>query len=637
MAGSSEILPAKHVQPLHESSLHSASESSLHSQPDSNNENSLHKVTQNTHDVSRWKRIFFRLYARKTMEQILQEGENTQMKRVLGRLDLIAIGIGAIIGTGIFVLTGVAAAENAGPAVIVSFIIAGVVSGLSAFSYSELASMLPISGSAYTYTYATMGELIAWIIGWDLILEYMVGAATVAVGWSAYVVDFFHDAFGVTFTPKTTQAPVIWDNKDLSFKINHGSYINIPAIFISLAVTLILVLGMKQASWVNKTVVVIKLVVVLLFIFGACKYVDRDNYTPFVPPREGNSFGAQGVFKGTQRVFFAYIGFDAVSTTAQEAKKPQRDLPWGICVSLGICTALYIAVSAVLCGIISYKDLKGVASPLTYALQFHANTKWLRIIIELGAICGLTSVILISLMGQPRIFFTMARDGLFPRIFGRLHSRFKTPFVPTIVSGIVCAALAGVLPVDLLGDMTSVGTLLAFILVNIGVIIMRFTHPDAPRGFRVPGGPFLIPVPGAVIALVILVLSDGPTIYRLFIWLAIGLVVYALFGYRHSRVGNPDKWSPEDMAYFQDAFDDQGQDKRQDKRQDNDEEKMSQGSGDAEKTAYNVAPQLAMPQPIHYDEDGKSRDIKERQESNEYEYAHPHIKQQESEGRTYFY
>ncbi|KAJ1815187.1 hypothetical protein LPJ75_002460 [Coemansia sp. RSA 2598] len=564
------------------------------------------------------------------------------MKRVLSRLDLIAIGIGAIIGTGIFVLTGVAAAENAGPAVIVSFIIAGVVSGLSAFSYSELASMLPISGSAYTYTYATMGELIAWIIGWDLILEYMVGAATVAVGWSAYIVDFFDDAFGVKFTPKTTQAPVIWDNKDLAFRVNHGSYINIPAIFISLAVTLVLVLGIKQASWVNKTVVVIKIVVVLLFIFGACRYVDRDNYSPFVPPREGNSFGAQGVFKGTQRVFFAYIGFDAVSTTAQEAKNPQRDLPWGICVSLGICTALYIAVSAVLCGIISYKELKGVASPLTFALQSYANTKWLRIIIELGAICGLTSVILISLMGQPRIFFTMSRDGMFPRVFGRLHRRFKTPFVPTVLSGVVCAALAGILPVDLLGDMTSVGTLLAFILVNIGVVIMRFTHPDAERGFRVPGGPFLIPVPGAIIALVVLVLSDGPTIYRLFIWLAVGLVVYALFGYRYSRVGHPERWSAEDMAYFQDTFgDDEGQGKG--RRREEEEEEEEEGSQKAtqseavgvsydayderirdstdyfetytntntKKISYTTALQFAMPQPVHYDEHGLEADQEE--------------------------
>ncbi|KAJ2369962.1 hypothetical protein H4S02_009863 [Coemansia sp. RSA 2611] len=513
-----------------------------------------------------WKRIVMRLVARKPLEQILHEGQRTQMKRILGRLDLIAIGIGAIIGTGIFVLTGVAAAENAGPAVIVSFIIGGVISGLSAFSYSELSSMVPISGSAFTYTYATMGELMAWIIGWDLILEYLVGAATVAVGWSSYVVSFFSDVFNVHFTKKTTQAPVLWDSSSLSFRVNEGAYINIPAIFITLAMTLLLVLGIRQASWVNRTIVCIKLVVVLLFIFGACRFVDSSNYRPFVPPREGNSYGAKGVFKGTQRVFFAYIGFDAVSTAAQEAKDPQRDLPWGICLSLAICTALYIAVAAVLCGIVSYTELRGQASPLVYALTFHKDTRWLRIMIELGAICGLSSVILIMLMGQPRIFFTMARDGLFPRIFGRLHRRFKTPYVPTLVSGAVCAVLAGVLPVDILGDMTSVGTLLAFILVNIGVIVMRYTHPHVQRGFTVPGGPFLIPVPGALIALVVLVLSDGPTIYRLFIWLGVGLVVYAAYGYGHSRIGNPERWSDEDVAYFKDAAD-EGDEERSDLRE----------------------------------------------------------------------
>lgn len=498
-----------------------------------------------------WKKILSRLIARKPIEQILQEGQNTQMKRCLGRLDLVAVGIGAIIGTGIFVLTGIAAAQNAGPAVIVSFLIAGIVSGLSAFSYSEMASMVPISGSAYTYTYATLGEFMAWIIGWDLMLEYLVGSATVAVGWSAYVVSFFADVFGVHFTRKTTEAPVKWESQTLTMIVNKGAYINIPAMFIAVLVSSLLVLGIRQASWINKTIVLIKIIVVLLFIFGACKYVDRKNYTPFVPPREGHSYGAKGVFKGTQRVFFAYIGFDAVSTAAQEAKNPQKDLPWGICLSLGICTALYIGVSTVLCGIMPYYEL-GVASPLTHALEPHDNTKWLRILIELGAICGLSSVILILLMAQPRIFFTMARDGMFPRIFGRLHHRFKTPWVPTLISGLVCAVLAGVLPVGILGDMTSVGTLLAFILVNIGVIIMRFTHPEVPRGFRVPFGPFLIPIVGAAIALVVLVLSDGPTIYRLFIWLAIGVIVYALYGYRKSRIGNPEKWSPEDLAYFQD-------------------------------------------------------------------------------------
>ncbi|KAJ1945074.1 hypothetical protein FBU59_002420 [Linderina macrospora] len=507
-----------------------------------------------------WRHVWNRVRARKPIEQILREGQRTQMNRTLSRLDLIAIGIGAIIGTGIFVLTGIAAAEDAGPAIIVSFIIAGIVSGLSAFSYSELASMVPISGSAYTYTYATLGEFLAWIVGWDLILEYLVGAATVAVGWSAYVRKLFKDAFSVTAKPSITGSPLFWDNKTLSFHVVEGQYIDIPAICIVLFVTTVLVIGIKQSSWVNKVVVVIKLVVVLLFIFGGIKYIDRDNYKPFLPPREGNSYGAKGLFKGAQRVFFAYIGFDAVSTAAQEAKDPQKDLPWGICLSLAICTALYIAVCAVLCGTVSYRDLRGVGAPISFALEAHPNTKWLRILIDIGAVAGLTSVILIMLMSQPRIFFTMARDGMFPRIFGRLHPKFKTPYVPTIVAGVVCAVLAAFLPVDILGDMTSVGTLLAFILVNIGVIVMRYTHPHMGRGFIVPGGPFLIPIPGAAIAVVLLVLSGGPTIYRLFIWLGVGVIVYVLFGYRWSRVGNPDKWSPEDIAYFGDgtmAFDEE--------------------------------------------------------------------------------
>ncbi|KAJ1953210.1 hypothetical protein EC988_003123 [Linderina pennispora] len=370
----------------------------------------------------------------------------------------------------------------------------------------------------------------------------------------------FRDAFGVTSKRAITGSPLTWDNKELTFKVVEGKYIDIPAICIILFVSTVLVIGIKQSSWVNKVVVVIKLIVVLLFIFGGIKYIDRSNYKPFLPAREGNSFGAKGLFKGAQRVFFAYIGFDAVSTAAQEAKDPQKDLPWGICASLAICTALYIGVCAVLTGTVSYKDLKNQAAPISFALEAHPNTKWLRILIDIGAVAGLTSVILIMLMSQPRIFFTMARDGLFPRIFGRLHPKFKTPYVPTIVSGIVCAVLAAFLPVDILGDMTSVGTLLAFILVNIGVIIMRYTHPHMGRGFIVPFGPFVIPIPGAAIALVLLVLSGGPTIYRLFIWLGIGLIVYIAFGYRWSRVGNPDKWSPEDIAYFGDgtmAFDEE--------------------------------------------------------------------------------
>ncbi|ORX67978.1 amino acid transporter [Linderina pennispora] len=500
----------------------------------------------------RWRTIVRRVFARKPVGQVLQEGSKTEMKRNLGRLDLIGIGIGSIIGTGIFVLTGTAAANDAGPAVLISFIIAAVVAALSAFSYAELGSMVPISGSAYTYTYVSLGEFLAWVIGWDLILEHLVGSATVAVGWSAYLVRFFEDAFSVVLTPKTTQPPIVWDGTSLKFIINHGSYINIPAIFIALLLMTIHIFGVRYASWTINAIVVVKILVVLFFIFGATKHIDSNNYRPFLPERVGNSYGALGVFRGAQHVFFAYIGFDSVTTAAQEAKDPQRDLPYGIIVSLVICTVLYMGVAAVLCGIARYDTLKNQPAPLTFALALYPNTRWLRILIDIGAIAGLSSVMLVSFLAQPRIFFIMSRDGLLPRIFGRLHPKFKTPYVPTLVTGTLCAIFAGVLPVDVLGDMTSVGTLLAFILVNISVVIMRFTHPHAERGFKTPFGPFLLPVPGAIIAILLIVLSDGPTIYRLFIWLAIGSLIYIGFGYRRSRVGNPDKWSPEDLAYFGD-------------------------------------------------------------------------------------
>ncbi|KAJ1938498.1 hypothetical protein EC988_007571, partial [Linderina pennispora] len=365
------------------------------------------------------------------------------MKRNLGRLDLIGIGIGSIIGTGIFVLTGTAAANDAGPAVLISFVIAAVVAALSAFSYAELGSMVPISGSAYTYTYVSLGEFLAWVIGWDLILEHLIGSATVAVGWSAYLVRFFEDAFNVVLTPKTTQPPIVWDGTSLKFIINHGSYINIPAIFIALLLMTIHIFGVRYASWTINAIVVVKILVVLFFIFGAIKHIDSNNYRPFLPDRVGNSYGALGVFRGAQHVFFAYIGFDSVTTAAQEAKDPQRDLPYGIIVSLVICTVLYMGVAAVLCGIARYDTLKNQPAPLTFALALYPNTRWLRILIDIGAIAGLSSVMLVSFLAQPRIFFIMSRDGLLPRIFGRLHPRFKTPYVPTLVTGTLCAIFAG--------------------------------------------------------------------------------------------------------------------------------------------------------------------------------------------------
>ncbi|RKP24494.1 amino acid/polyamine/organocation transporter, APC superfamily, partial [Syncephalis pseudoplumigaleata] len=458
---------------------------------------------------------------------------------------LTGLGIGAIIGTGIFVLTGTAAANYAGPAVVISFIISGLAAAFAALSYSELSSMIPVAGSAYTYTYATMGEFLAWTIGWDLILEYLVGAATVSVGWSGYMVSFLETVSGTTFSKKLIQAPVRFDQATQAFEAT-GNYMNLPAIVIVLVVTVVLVFGIKASARFNAAMVVVKLTVILLFIFACCSKVNSDYYTPFVPERtDDGKYGGKGIFTASTVVFFAYIGFDAVSTAAQEAKNPQRDLPIGILTSLVVCTVLYIAVAAVLVGLLPYAEL-GVAHPLTYAIEKALGWKWLVIIINIGAIAGLTSVMLILLMGQPRIFYAMACDGLFPRFVAKVHPKFHTPYITTIITGIVCAVAGGVLPIDVLGEMTSIGTLFAFFLVNVGVIILRFTAKDTPRRFKVPGGPFLIPGIGAILSVGLIATATVPTIERLFIWMAIGFVIYFGYGYRHSYLNHPER-RPADM------------------------------------------------------------------------------------------
>ncbi|KAI8871394.1 amino acid transporter [Ramicandelaber brevisporus] len=477
-----------------------------------------------------------RLIARLPLERLLVEGETSRMRRTLGAFDLTMIGIGAIIGTGIFVLTGRAAAQHAGPALIISFIISAIASLTAAFSYSELASMIPMAGSAYTYTYTALGEFLAWTIGWDLILEYLVGAATVAVGWSYYLSEFFKDAFGYEMSTATTNAPLVWKND--GFVVEKGAYINIPALLIVLILTGLLVFGIRASATVNSVVVMIKLIVIIVFIFGAIQWVNKENYQPFFPERKDGKYGVAGIFKGAQTVFFAYIGFDAVSTGAQECRNPQRDLPIGICLSLLICTALYIAVTAVLLGLRPFADLDTKA-PLVDALATHgSSTRWLRIMVEIGAVAGLTSVMLIMLMGQPRILYAMAKDGLMPRVFSRIHPRFKTPHIPTIVSGTICAVAAAFLPIDLLGDLTSVGTLLAFFLVNLSVPVLRYSHPNAHRGFRVPLGPYVVPFLGAIIAMLLIVMSGNSTGIRLVAWMGIGWIIYAIFGYRRSHLNN---------------------------------------------------------------------------------------------------
>jgi amino acid transporter len=474
------------------------------------------------------------LFATKSVDKLRADAEHGHgLKRALGALDLTMLGIGAIIGTGIFVLTGRAAAANAGPAVALSFVIAGCAAALAALCYSEMAAMIPIAGSAYTYAYATMGELIAWIIGWDLILEYLVGAATVSVGWSGYVAAFVQHLTGYTLPAEWVNAPVRWDEATHTFQAT-GAYFNLPAVFICAVVTGILILGVRESARVNAVIVFMKVTVVLLFLAFALPFVRQENLTPFIPENTGKfgEFGWSGVMQGATMVFFAFIGFDAVSTAAQETKKPQRDLPIGIIVSLVVCTVLYIAVSFVLTGAVPYQQLS-VPHPIAVGVAV-TGIRWLETAVEIGAIAGLSSVMLVMLMGQPRIFFSMAQDGLFPKIATKIHPKYGTPYVTTILTGAVCALAGGVLPIEILGELTSIGTLFAFVLVSIGVMILRVQRPDIPRKFKVPGGPYIVPTLSALASGALMYTATTPTILRLFIWMAIGMVIYWFYGRKNS-------------------------------------------------------------------------------------------------------
>jgi APA family basic amino acid/polyamine antiporter len=477
------------------------------------------------------------LFVTKSVDQLRAHAENEhELRRALTALDLVMLGIGAIIGTGIFVLTGTAAANNAGPGVALSFTVAGVASGFAGLCYAEMASMIPVAGSAYTYAYATMGELVAWIIGWDLILEYLVASAAVSVGWSGYVVAFFHDTIGVDLPAAWTSAPIVWEHGHFE---STGAFFNAPAGLITCAVTALLVRGIKESARFNTAIVFVKVAIVLLFIAFAAPFVRTENWVPFVPPNAGTfgRFGLSGVLQGATKVFFAYIGFDAVSTAAQEARNPQKDLPIGILGSLAICTVLYIAVSLILTGVVSYTKL---AVPHPIALGVEATgQRWLAVCVEIGAIAGLTSVMLVMLLGQPRIFFSMAHDGLLPEVAAKVHPRFRTPYITTIVTGFFCALAGGLLPIEFLAELTSIGTLFAFVLVSLGVMILRLRSPDMPRTFRVPGGPYLVPICGAVTSALLMYTATTETIYRLFVWMILGLVIYFAYGWRHSRLRGP--------------------------------------------------------------------------------------------------
>ena len=472
------------------------------------------------------------LLRRKSVTDLQNEAlTDHSLKRALGALNLTLLGIGAIIGTGIFVLTGTVAAVNAGPAVVLSFILAGIASIFAALCYSEFASLVPMAGSAYTYGYATLGEIFAWIIGWDLVLEYALGAVTVAIGWSGYVVSFLHDiGLDVPCALSGARGTVVKCADGTSMT----AVFNLPAVVIIALVTTLLVIGIKESATTNNVIVFIKLAVVVLFIVFAAHAVNPANWHPFIPAAEGQGhFGWDGVVAGGGIVFFAYIGFDAVSTAAQEAKNPQKDMPIGIIGSLLICTLLYILVSGIATGVTPYKDLN-VPDPIAVAAD-RAGLGWMSTLIKLGAIAGLSSVILVMLLGQSRVFWSMSRDGLLPQVINRIHPKFQTPYVTSIVTGIAVAFFAAILPIRDAASLVSIGTLLAFVIVSIGVIVLRVREPHLPRAFKTPAYWIVAPL-GAISALYLMIHLSRTTWERLIIWFVIGMFVFFGYGVRNSKL-----------------------------------------------------------------------------------------------------
>lgn len=509
------------------------------------------------------------LFRRKSVSDLQAEAMTDQsLHRALGPLNLTALGVGAIIGTGIFVLTGTVAAQNAGPAVILSFVLAGLASIFAALCYSEFAALVPMAGSAYTYGYATLGELFAWIIGWDLILEYAVGAITVAIGWSGYVVSFLHD-MGIHVPPQlaaargtdlvelsTSLAGVLkmragWTafSVGLADQLHNAgvdpttlphvtALFNLPAVLIIFLVTTLLVVGIKESANFNNVIVCVKVAVVLLFIVGAVRAINPANWHPFIPPNTGqfDHFGWSGILSGAGVVFFAYIGFDAVSTAAQEAKNPQRDMPIGIIGSLVVCTVLYLLVSGIATGIVPYTQLD-VPDPIAVAAD-RAGMGWMGRLIKLGAIAGLSSVILVMLLGQSRVFYSMARDGLLPPVVSAVHPRFRTPWLTSILTGLVVAFFSAVFTVREAGSLCSIGTLLAFVIVSVGILVLRVREPDLPRKFVTPAVWFVAPA-GAISALLLMSALPWTTWVRLLVWFAIGIVFYFGYGIKRSKLANP--------------------------------------------------------------------------------------------------
>jgi len=474
------------------------------------------------------------IWAKKSLESIEAEAEgHHQLRRSLGPYDLIMLGIGAIIGAGLFSITGIAAAENAGPAIVLSFIIAAIGCSFAGLCYSELATMIPLAGSTYTYAYVSMGQMIAWIIGWTLVLEYAIGAATVSISWSAYVVSLLYD-FGIYPPPSLLASP--WQPVPLSDGTMAYGYFNLPAFLIVTLISLILIRGIKESAMLNSVIVVIKVAVVLIFVGIGVFYIRPENYHPFIPPNTGTfgEFGWSGVIRAAGVVFFAYIGFDAVSTAVQETRRPQKSIPIGILGSLAVCTVLYILFALVMVGLVSYQKLD-VAAPVATAIA-QTPFMWLNSLIKLGIIAGFTSVILVMLLGQSRIFYIMSHDGLLPKVFSDIHPRFHTPWKCNLILMLFVGAFGAFAPLSVVGHMTSIGTLLAFVIVCGGVLILRYTRPSVARPFRTPWVPF-VPLMGILTCLIMMVFLGWENWLRLIAWIAIGMVIYIFWGRHHAKPG----------------------------------------------------------------------------------------------------